>query len=344
MAMIARVREFFRVMGEMAQILPARGYQMPESDEQVSLGSVFEDTVSRYPDNIMLIFEGRQWTYAEFNGEVNRLAHLLAGKGVSRGDTVAIFMENRSEYVLAMLALVKLGASASLVNNSLSGAALVHCLRATNAGGCILGEERSDVFDAVRSELGWTGAESILWFADDAGGQPPQWAVDARAEMATQPGENLEITRSVTAGETALYIFTSGTTGLPKAAVILHRKILATGQAIGGTGFRLKPEDRLYLCLPIYHITGMGPGFCGFICAGGSIFLRRNFSASSFWPEVQEQKTNCFIYVGELCRYLLMQPTCPEENNNPLQKMLGNGLRPDVWNEFKKSFWCRPNL
>ena len=338
MTTIARIREFLRVMGEVAEILPARNYQMPESDEQVSLGAVFEDTVSRCPDNIMLIFEDRQWTYAEFNGEVNRLAHLLAAKGVSRGDTVAIFMENRAEYFLAMLALVKLGASASLVNNSLSGAALVHCLRATNAGGCILGEERSDVFDAVRNELGWAGAEGILWFPDGAGGESPQWAVDARAEMATHSAENPEITRTVTAGETALYIFTSGTTGLPKAAVILHRKILATGQAIGATGFRLKPEDRLYLCLPIYHITGMGPGFCGFICAGGSIFLRRNFSASSFWSEVKQHKANCFIYVGELCRYLLMQPTCPEEKNNPLEKMLGNGLRPDIWNEFKDRF------
>jgi citronellyl-CoA synthetase len=224
------------------------------------------------------------------------------------------------------------------VNNSLTGAALVHCLRATNACGCILGEERSDAFEAMRGELNWAAAEPVLWFPDGGRCQPPRWAVDARAEMAAQSVENLEVTRSVTAGDTALYIFTSGTTGMPKAAVILHRKILAAGQAIGGVGFRLKPEDRLYLCLPIYHITGMGPGFCGFIFAGGSVFLRRNFSASSFWSEVQQHQTNCFIYVGELCRYLLMQPRCQEEKLNPLGKMLGNGLRPDVWNEFKNRF------
>ena len=89
---LARIREYFRVLTELAHILPARKYQMPEEDEQTSLGSVFEGTVSRYPDNIMLIFEGRQWTYAQFNAEVNRLARVLAGKGISRGDTVAIFM------------------------------------------------------------------------------------------------------------------------------------------------------------------------------------------------------------------------------------------------------------
>jgi citronellyl-CoA synthetase len=135
-----------------------------------------------------------------------------------------------------------------------------------------------------------------------------------------------------------LYIFTSGTTGLPKAAIVLHRKILAAGHGMGRVGFQIKPEDRLYLCLPIYHITGMGPGFCGFISCGGSIFLRRSFSASNFWPEVQQSQSNCFIYVGELCRYLAIQAERPEERNNPLQKMLGNGLRPDVWDTFKTRF------
>ena len=118
---LSRIREYFRVLTEFAHILPARKYQMPEEDERISLGSVYEGTVSRYPDNIMLMFEGRQWTYAQFNAEVNQLARVLAGKGISRGDTVAIFMENRAEYILAMLALVKLGARASLINNSLTG-------------------------------------------------------------------------------------------------------------------------------------------------------------------------------------------------------------------------------
>jgi citronellyl-CoA synthetase len=158
------------------------------------------------------------------------------------------------------------------------------------------------------------------------------------AAMAGMSDQNLPQTTEVTAGEAALYIFTSGTTGLPKAAIIPHRKILAAGQGMGGIGFQIKPEDRLYLCLPVYHITGMGPGFCGFISCGGSIFLRRSFSASNFWKEVQQSQSNCFIYVGELCRYLAMQPECAEEKNNPLQKMLGNGLRPDVWDEFKNRF------
>lgn len=334
----AKIREFFRVIREAASVLPALNYRIAADEESVSLGSAFEDSVSRYPDNTMLIFEGREWTYSQFNSEVNRFARVLMSKGVNRGDTVALLMENRAEYALAMLAVVKLGASCSLINNSLSGAGLVHCIRATDAIGCIVGEERTGVLDEVRGELGLEEGAGYFWFADKKQSPKPDWALDAQAEMEGMFAHNLEVTREVTAGENALYIFTSGTTGLPKAAVVLHRKILAASQGMGRIGFKLKPKDRLYLCLPIYHITGMGPGFCGFICSGGSIVLRRSFSASKFWPEVLEHKANCFVYVGELCRYLSMQPECPEEKDNPLEKMLGNGLRPDVWDEFKTRF------
>jgi hypothetical protein len=54
---------------------------------------------------------------------------------------------------------------------------------------------------------------------------------------------------------------------------------------------------------------------------------------------VQKHQTTLFVYVGELCRYLAMAPECPEEKNNPLKTMLGNGLRPDIWDTFRKPLW-----
>jgi len=338
MSVLAKATEFFRVIGEFRKIVPALGYKMPKDDQAVSLGSVFEDTVAKYPGNTMLLFEGRQWTYGEFNARVNQLAHLFAKRGIGRGDTVALLMENRAEFVLSMLALVKLGASVSMINNSLSGAALVHCISATNARGCIVGEECDPVLAEVLPELEMQAGRDYFWMADNSEATAPDWAEDAIDAMASMSDQNLPVTREITAGETAMYIFTSGTTGLPKAAIVRHRRIVAAGIGMGGIGFQIKPEDRLYLCLPIYHMTGIGPGFCGFISFGASIYLRRNFSATNFWREIQRNRCNTFIYVGELCRYLAMQPECPEERENPLEKMLGNGLRPDVWDEFRTRF------
>ncbi|MFT4519492.1 MAG: citronellyl-CoA synthetase [Halioglobus sp.] len=338
MSLLAQTKETLRVLGEMRKVLPALRFKMPADDQAWSLGALFERTVAQYPDNVMLLFEGRQWTYAEFNGEINRLAHLLHDRGVRRNDTVALVMENRAEFAMAMLAIVKLGARAALINHSLTGAGLVHCITATNAKKCIVGEERSQRMAEVLGDLTLEAGRDYLWMPDTGNEALPEWAENASAGMASMPSDNLAVTGEILAGDTALYIFTSGTTGLPKAAIVAHRKILAAGDGMGRLGFQIKPEDRLYLCLPIYHITGMGPGFCGFISSGASIYLRRNFSASNFWPEVQKYQTSCFIYVGELCRYLAMQPVRPEEKNNPLQKMMGNGLRPDVWDDFKKRF------
>lgn len=339
MGALAKTREFFRVLGELSTVLPLlREFKMPEAGDKISLGATFEDTVARYPNNIMLLFEGRQWTYAEFNVEVNRFAHLLRARGISRGDSVALFMENRAEFIMATLAIVKLGAGAALINNSLSGAGLAHCIKASNARACIVGEERVHILADVLEDLDLQARRDYLWLSDSGAVAPPEWALDAGEAMSTLSSDNLPITRDITAGETALYIFTSGTTGLPKAAIVVHRKIHAGSLGMGRGGFRIRPEDRLYLCLPIYHITGMVPGLCTFISSGSSVYLRRSFSASNFWPEVQRYQTNCFIYVGELCRYLAIQAECPQEKNNPLQKMLGNGLRPDVWDEFRIRF------
>ena len=125
---------------------------------------------------------------------------------------------------------------------------------------------------------------------------------------------------------------------MPKAAKVGQRRILAAGSSFSKVGVRAKPSDRMYLCLPLFHGTGFVCGVNSAIFSGSSMVLRRKFSASAFWPEVQKYGCTIFFYVGELCRYLVTQPPCPEEKNNPLDRVFGNGLRPDVWDEFKNRF------
>ena len=346
MGVMAYSREVLRVLWEFAQIVPVLAGKKPKRDEKASLATVFEDSVARSPNNIMLLFEGRKWTYSEFNAEVNQLAHLLAARGVKRGDSVAVLMENRAEFILVLLALAKLGAPGSLINNSLSGSALVHCFKETITTVCIVGAERSDTLAEIMPELerclSLQAGRDYFWVPEVGETANyyscPDWAENIALTVANMPQDNLLVTREITANETAMYVFTSGTTGLPKASVQPHFKYLVVASVISKLGFRIKPTDRVYLCLPLYHSTGMMPGFVSFMAHGASIFLRRTFSASGFWPEVQEYQTNCFVYVGELCRYLADQPETAAEKNNPLMKMMGNGLRPDVWNQFRSRF------
>ena len=100
----------------------------------------------------------------------------------------------------------------------------------------------------------------------------------------------------------------------------------------------MNSEDCLYNCLPLYHSTGMMLGLCACIHVGASTFIKRKFSASSFWKEVKKYNTTAFIYVGELCRYLSLQDPVDEEKDNPITKMVGNGLRPDLWDCLEIDF------
>jgi citronellyl-CoA synthetase len=331
------VNEYIRVIKDFLPILPAVLYQPPKESKKESLGRLFQETAARYTDRTAIIFEGRVLSWGQFNALANQYAHLLKKQGIQRGDSVALIMENRIEMLACIIAVAKLGAATGLINTSLTGRPLIHCITTTESKKCIVGEELLGSIVEVKDELGLADAD-FLWVKDLGKAACPEWACDLGAGLEKMPTSNLPETLDISAGEKGLYVFTSGTTGLPKAAVILHRRFLSAAEPYARIGFRAKPEDRLYLCLPLYHFTGLGPGVGACFYSGASIFLRRKFSASKFWPEVQQHKTNMFVYVGELCRYLAGQPESAAEKNNPLETMVGNGLRPDVWDAFRHRF------
>ena len=336
---MTKLIEFFRVLYTFIRCAPTLIFFKPPADEdKTSLGLMFQKTAARHANKSAIIFEGVELNWSQFNALANQFAHSLALQGIQRGDTVAVFIENRIELLCSIVALSKLGAVAGLINTGLTDRPLAHCINTIESKKCLVGEELITAMDGVRSEIKLTDND-YLWVGDHAiAGIAPDWTLDFTATLTAMPVTNLPQTDDIRAVEIALYIFTSGTTGLPKPVIVPHRKIMSASRPFTKVGFNAKPSDRMYVCLPLYHITGflLGVGTCFY--SGASIFLRRRFSATQFWPEVQKYQTTLFIYVGELCRYLAMQPECPEEKNNPIRSMLGNGLRPDVWGEFRNRF------
>ena len=334
---MSSIKEVFNVISDVVRALPVLLAKQPTSDDAVSIALVFEATVARQPDSNMIVFEGREITWSEFNELANTLAHALMDRGVKRDDCVAVIMENRIEMLASIIALQKIGAIAGMVNPGLVGAQLAHCINVTKSVKCLAGEEIfSSVMD-VRADLDMEDKD-ILWVADLCENSAPEPMEDIMSHLQQYPTTNLEDTKTILAGATGFYIFTSGTTGMPKAAKVGQRRLLAAGGAFSKAGVRAKPSDRIYLCLPLFHGTGFICGVNSAIFSGASMFLRRKFSASAFWPEIQKYQCTIFFYVGELCRYLVTQPPSPEEKNNPLTRVFGNGLRPDVWDEFKTRF------
>ena len=301
-------------------------------------GARVEATSKRYAQHTAVIFEGQTLTWDELNTHANRYAGALKALGLVRGDIVSVVLENRIEYLSSIIALNKLGATAALINTNLTGRALIHCINITKSKFCIFGEERVAAIDEVRSAPELKAIANYLFVPDGGLSPHPTWALDLEQEAAPHNGENPPETGDMTLGDIALYIFTSGTTGLPKASVLSNRRYLVSSALSYKGGLKCDANDCIYLCLPLYHGTGLFLGVGAAFSTGASLFIRRKFSASNFLPEVREHGATCFIYIGELCRYLLHTPEQPDDYKSPLTTIMGNGLRPDVWHQFKDRF------
>jgi len=288
--------------------------------------------VDKWRDRTAMTFEGRTLSYAELDAIANRFAHWGKGLNLRRGQTVALFMPNRLEYFAVWYGLSKIGVVTALINNQLSGLALAHCLNISGAAQVIVDAETSPVFEAARSLLDKTMQQ---WILGPAHGDQRD-LVQALKSCSQLPPDK-SVREDIRAHDTALYIFTSGTTGMPKAARITHvRAQLYMRGFAGSTGAKM--SDRIYVALPLYHATG---GLCALGAAflnGGSVFLRRRFSASHFWREAIEEGCTMFVYIGELCRYLVNQPPSDDETGHKIRMAFGNGLRPDIWPVMKQRF------
>ena len=202
-----------------------------------SIGTVFQERAARYGDRVFLRFGDQELTYRDANAAANRYAAVLAARGVGHGDVVAVMLRNSPNAVLTMLAAVKCGAIAGMLNYHQRGEVLAHSLGLLDAKVLIA---ETDLVSFV-TECGSAGTTDTLTIED-----VERFAVSA-------PATNPASASAVLAKDTAFYIFTSGTTGFPKASVMTHRRWLAALAAFGGLGLRLKGSDTLQSCLPLYH-------------------------------------------------------------------------------------------
>ncbi len=331
--------DIVRTLSNIPTLLALKKGMAPRAlEERDCFGAMVQRNAQTWPDRPAIRFEGREVSWAEFNALANRLAHTLTAHGLKRGDTASVIMENRIEFLATMVALSKIGVVGALINTNLRGRQLKHCITVTDSARCIFGEELTDAISEVKGDLDLREGGDYLFVADSGATPAPNWASDLLADSAGGSEENPAIADEITLGENLFYIYTSGTTGLPKAAVMSNRRYLSSAALAHKALFRCSEQDRFYNCLPLYHGTGLMIGIGPAFSSGASTFVRRKFSASNFLPEVREHDTNMLVYIGELCRYLMSTPEQPDDADNPLTTMTGNGLRPDIWMAFKERF------
>lgn len=311
-------------------LLRAKKWLDPIKNESTELlADDLEAAVDAYRGNIAFIFEGRTTSYGELDEQANRVAHWALDQGLKAGDTVALFMENRPDYVAVWFGLSKIGVVPALVNANLMGEALVHSLKTVEPKLIITGAKQDS---AIRS-LEMVQIRQPVWTLGGKAGEP------LTAELAAMPCARPDrVHRAhLTNADIGFYFYTSGTTGLPKAAKMSIARVRNMMRSFISP-LEMSAEDRVYITLPLYHGTG---GLCAVgiaLYTGASILLREKFSAGRFWNDCADFGVTTIVYIGEVCRYLLNQPAHAKERKHKVRKGFGNGLRPEIWGSFRKRF------
>lgn len=291
-----------------------------------SLVEVVLENARVAPHDLAVEMDDEQLTWADLDASTSRLAYFLQSRGVKKSDVVALLGANSPTYLVAMLAISRVGATAALINNNVDGAPLDHAIRVSKAGFLIVEEEylervkaRDAVKECIHTIVSYGGADGELERA-----------------MASAPGSFFE-PAPTEASEDFVYIYTSGTTGFPKPSRVSHERALAAGGGFHALMLRFRPGDKLYNVLPLYHASALLIGVGSCFLTRTPIALRRHFSASAFFDDVRRYDATAVLYIGELCRYLVN--TYPEgDRNHRLRVAIGNGLRPDIWEDFQKKF------
>lgn len=281
------------------------------------------------PDKIGLLFEDKSWTWRSINEKSNRYSNHFLKLGLKPGEAVAMMLENSPEFLFCMMGINKIQGIGALLNTNLKKQSLMHIIKISEPkfmvidGDCL--PSIIDVFNDLNMEK-----SSILVVNNPK--KIPHNFTDLSTIINSNSTINPETTANSVLTHIANYIYTSGTTGYPKAVLIRN----ATFGQYYMDALEAIPEDIFYIPLPLYHSHG-NVTLKGVIYLGATIALKKRFSASEFWKDIKKYNATCTPYIGELPRYLLNRPES-EYVQGPLKKLLGLGLRKDIWDNFKTRF------
>ncbi|HEX4105999.1 MAG TPA: long-chain-acyl-CoA synthetase [Rhizomicrobium sp.] len=301
-------------------------------DSRHTIVDIVEKQARATPDAPAVYCLDEVMSYRALDARANTYAHWAIAQGLKRGDCVALFMENKPDFLCCWLGLFKAGLCVALINTNQRGQALAHSIGIAGAKQVIVGLELASALGAAES---FFTAPLSRWV--QGGTCDGMAGLDqALAALPTTPvGDGPR--KDVRARDRAFFIYTSGTTGLPKAANFSHVRMLFMMSGFVGA-LVPKASDRIYNPLPLYHATG---GVCAVglaLMSGGALIVKRKFSVGEFWSDIHKYDATMFSYIGEICRWLLNAPPGPHERDHHIRAITGNGLRPEIWPRFQDRF------
>jgi long-chain acyl-CoA synthetase len=275
-----------------------------------STAEVLRQRAQQDPDRIAISFEDTSYTYEDLNTRSSRVANALAAAGVRSGDRVAVLDRNRLEHTEVMFGTAKLGATYLPINWRLAPDEVAYVLANSGASIVLIGSDLHGLLDRVTTQprVIDLDAEYAGWLA---------------SQPTTDPGYE------PTASDTALQMYTSGTTGLPKGVLLSHGA-LCRAAALGAT-WGMTADTVALACMPLFHMSGTS---WSFVCLfhGGHVVLLRDPDPAEILRAVARERVSHALLVPAVLQMLLAHPGAATADFASLRRMVygGSPIAPDL--------------
>jgi crotonobetaine/carnitine-CoA ligase len=310
-------------------------------NDSLTVPSFLRVAVAEAPDVPFIAHGGHVISYAEFQQRAEAAAAAWWDLGVRKGDRVAFMLENRPEFLLAWFGLAQIGAILVAINTRWQAQEISYFLDLTEPSFALVGTPFLEVFgSAILEGSGIRGISTLAYQ-----GENPGWQARAEASSASQLPDFSVLMRDappliddvdVAADDLLTFISTSGTTGRPKAVMQTHGNFVLTGEGYAHW-LDIRSRERLYLCLPLFHINSQAYTVMGAIAARGCLVLVERFSASRFWGDMSHNGVNVFNYIGSMLAVLMTQEPAPQETAHQVRVAYGGPALPGPWREEAES-------
>lgn len=303
-------------------------------DELTLFGSL-STRARRDPDRVFLtdLDTGAEYTYTRLVEEADLYARWFTARGVTQGAHVAVQLPNSVEHILVYIALSRLGAVAVPLNTQAAGDLLAYYL--TNSDASLLVHDASNT-DAARvaqdagvPALAFTGP----WSETTADGITHAAICDEASATAPLPPHEVDPT------SLGFINYTSGTTGPSKGVMMPHIRAMLWGFS-HAVSFGYRADDRVYICLPLFHVNAFQGALHCAIGAGSQVFLRRRFSASKFWDDVHTARITATNLLGSMAAILWKKDPHPADSGNSLRMVMTVPI-PAYATDFERRFGLR---
>lgn len=295
---------------------------------RVSLGELLRASAERYGERpfVTPVETGDTLTYSDFNRLTNRIAHGLTAQGIRRGDYVGIMLPNGIPFLAASYAMKKIGVVEVSINNTMRGLPLARMFNLTGCQTVITCTRFLDAIAHIQPNL--TSLQCLIMVDGLAEAQAQFPMLACRPFDVIVSDDDSEATQFVRDDETALILFTSGTTGVSKGCAIPHRSSVRAAESMI-EAFDLTEDDCVYSPYPLFHVGAAQYDVLPAMMVGGRAIIRDGFSLSNFWREVCQYGATWFMALGSVQPLLWAQAPCPEETAHKMRFFWGTPLPVD---------------